>query len=132
MKSKVFCMVLMIGLTACSHPVQTTEHAVNGSIESKLLLRGDLSYIKVTDLRAKKTNDFLVVEAEVYNTRNYEDLLYYRFKWFDAKGFQITGDEGWKTVPLGGAQSQNFIGVATSVNVTDFKLELQSPNNTGN
>ena len=76
MKSKVFCMMLMIGLTACSHPVQTTEHAVNGSIESKLLLRGDLSYIKVTDLRAKKTNDFLVVEAEVYNTRNYEDLLY--------------------------------------------------------
>lgn len=132
MKIKVFCLVLMTGLTACSHPVQTTEHAVKGSIESKLLLRGDLAYIKVTDLRAKKTNDFLVVEAEVYNTRNNDDLLYYRFKWFDAKGFQVSGDDGWKTIPLRGAQSQNLIGVATSVNATDFKVELQSPNNRGN
>ena len=132
MKIKVFYMVLMIVLNACSHPVQTTEHAVSGTIESKLLLRGDLSYIKVTDLRAKKTNNFLVVEAEVYNTTSYDDLLYYRFKWFDAKGFQVSGDDGWKTLPLRGAQSQNFIGVATSVNATDFKVELQSPNNTGN
>lgn len=132
MKVKILCLVVIIGLVACSHPVQTTEHPVKGSIESKLLLRGNLSYIKVTDLRAKKVNEFLVVEAEVSNTRSYDDLLYYRFKWFDAKGFQLSGDDSWKTLPLRGAQIQNFIGVATTVNATDFIVELQSPNNTGN
>lgn len=129
MNIKFFCVMILAGLSACSHPVQTTEHAVKGSIESKLLLRGDLSYIKVTDLRAKKTNNFLVVEAEVFNTRSDDDLLYYRFRWFDTNGFQISGDDVWKSLPLRGAQSQNFIGVATSINATDFKVELQSPNN---
>ena len=133
MKNKLIFLIVMILIEGCSiHPAQTTEHAVTGSIASKLLLRGSLTFIKVTNLKVKKINKLLVVEAEVFNTENFDDTLYYRFKWYDQKGFEVSGEEVWKFIPLRGAQIQNITGIATSMNAIDFKLELQSPSNMGN
>lgn len=116
---------------SCAKPAQTTENATPGSIASKLILRGNLKYIKITDLKAQKKNGFMMVEAEAHNIRTSDDTIYYRFKWLDSNGFTAGSEESWKTIPLRGLESQKITGIATSKTASDFKIELQSPNNTG-
>jgi uncharacterized protein YcfL len=133
MRTGLSIILILLFLNGCVvTPAQTTENAIPNSIASRLLLRGNLLYLKVNDLRAQKKNRFLMVEAEILNTRTFDDTVYYRFKWFDSNGFQLSGDEAWKTLALKGEQVQRISGVATSQDAADFKLELQSPNNRGN
>lgn len=112
-------------------PAQTMQNPYKGSIASKLMLNGDLKYAQVTDLRAKKINGFLIVEAKLINITSYDDSLFYRFKWLDAKGFGVGDEEGWKNIIINGLQNQTITGASANKKIDDFRLELQSPNNTG-
>jgi uncharacterized protein YcfL len=102
-----------------------------GSIYSKVEQLSEMSYLQVTDLRAVKRNHLLTVQAEINNTDSDNQQLYYRFKWFDAAGFAIGGEEAWKPVLVYAYQKQTLSAVAPSPQATDFKLVVQSPDNTG-
>jgi uncharacterized protein YcfL len=102
-----------------------------GSINSKVEQLSEMSYLQVTDLRAVKRNHLLTVQAEINNTDSDNQQLYYRFKWFDAAGFAIGGEEAWKPVLVYAYQKQTLSAVAPSPQATDFKLVVQSPDNTG-
>ncbi|MFU8790286.1 MAG: YcfL family protein [Methylobacter sp.] len=101
-----------------------------GSIPAKVEQLSEMSYLKITDLRAVKRNHLLMVQAEVNNTDSDNQQLYYRFKWLDANGFTV-GEETWKPVLVYAYQKQTVTGVAPSPQVTDFRLVVQSPDNTG-
>jgi uncharacterized protein YcfL len=101
-----------------------------GSINAKVEQLSEMSYLQVTDLRAVKRNHLLNVQAEINNPDSDNQQLYYRFKWLDANGF-VVGEETWKPVLVYAYQKQTVTAVAPSPQVTDFRLVVQSPDNTG-
>lgn len=102
-----------------------------GSINAKVEQLSEMSYLQVTDLRAVKRNHLLTVQAEISNSDSDNQQLYYRFKWLDANGFAVGGEEAWKPVLVYAYQKQTVNAVAPSPQVTDFRMVVQSPDNTG-
>lgn len=103
-----------------------------GSIHAKVEQLSEMSYLQITDLRAVKRNHLLTVQAEINNTDSDNQQLYYRFKWLDANGFKVGSEEAWKPVLVYAYQKQTLTAVAPSPQATDFRLVVQSPDNTGN
>lgn len=102
-----------------------------GSIHAKVEQLSEMSYLQVTDLRAVKRNHLLTVQVEINNTDSDNQQLYYRFKWLDASGFTVGSEEPWKPVLVYAYQKQTLTAVAPSPQVADFRLVVQSPDNTG-
>lgn len=100
------------------------------SMASKLEQLGEMTYLKVTDLRVIKRNGLLNIQAEVTNISSSNERLFYRFKWLDDAGFSIWDEEPWKPVVIYGKQKHLITVVAPTPQATDFRLVLQSPNNT--
>lgn len=103
-----------------------------GSINAKVEQLSEMSYLQVTDLRAVKHNHLMTVQAEINNTDSDNQQLYYRFKWLDAAGFAVGSEEAWKPLLVYAYQKQTISAVAPSPQATDFRLVVQSPDNTGN
>jgi uncharacterized protein YcfL len=103
--------------------------AVGDTIASKIEQLGEMKFLVVDDLRVVKRNGLLHVQATFVNTDNENRQLYYRVKWFDADGLMAWDDEAWKTITLYGAQRQNLLFVAPTPKATDFKIEVQTPEN---
>ncbi|MGR9014657.1 MAG: YcfL family protein [Gammaproteobacteria bacterium] len=122
-----FCVALSL-LNACATHKPPPQP---GSIHAKVEQLSEMSYLRVTDLRAVKRNHLLTVQAEINNTDSDNQQLYYRFKWLDASGFTVGSEEPWKPVLVYAYQKQTLLGVAPSPQVTDFRLVVQSPDNTG-
>lgn len=100
------------------------------SMASKLEELGEMTYLKVTDLRVAQRNGLLNVQAEITNTDYANQRLFYRFKWLDGAGFSVWDEEPWKPVVIYGKQKHLITVVAPTPQATDFRLVLQSPNNT--
>jgi hypothetical protein len=118
-------------ITACSTPLPPRLPPQPGSIPAKVEQLGEMSYLQITDLAAVKRAQLLTIQAEFNNPTNDNHQLFYRFKWLDASGFVVGGEEAWKPLGLYGLQKQTVMGVAPSPQVTDFRLQVQSPENTG-
>ena len=101
------------------------------SMASKIEEQGKMTYLKVTDLRATRRDNLLRIQAEVTNTSNGNQQLYYRFKWLDQDGFTVWDEEPWKPLIIYGAQKQVISVVSPTFKATDFRLILQSPDNRG-
>jgi len=97
------------------------------TIESKLDRLGKLKYLKVSDLKAVTSDGLLKVQATFENTDNTTQRLYYRFKWLDKDGFKAWDDESWKVTELIGYLKQAVQTVAPTPKATDFRIEMQSP-----
>lgn len=130
MKISKLIMVLAVStLSACA-----SSHAPPprpGSINAKVEQLSEMSYLQITDLRAVKRNHLLNVQAEVTNPDSDNQQLYYRFKWMDANGFAVGSEEAWKPLLVYAHQKQTISAVAPSPQATDFRLVVQSPDNTG-
>lgn len=100
------------------------------SKESKLEQLGTMTYLKVADLRTVRRDGILNIQAEIFNESSRNQSLYYRFKWLDAAGFSVWDEEPWKPVIVYGKQKQLITTVAPTPKATDFRLVLQSPENT--
>lgn len=122
---KFLCLIgamLAISLTA---PLVMAE-----TVASKVESLGEMKYLKVTDLRATQRNGLLNVQVEITNGNSSNEQLFYRFKWLDNTGFSVWGEEPWKPVLIYGKQKHLITVVAPTPAATDFRIQLQSPNNT--
>ncbi len=100
------------------------------SIASKIEAQGEMTYLKVTGLRQAARSGLLAIQAEVTNENAGQQMLYYRFRWLDASGFSVWDDEAWKPLLFHGKGKQLIQVVAPTPQATDFRLVLQSPENT--
>ncbi len=100
------------------------------SIASKIESLGKMDYIEVTGLRTTVRNDLLTVQAKVINNDHANQRLFYRFKWFDDAGFSVSDEEPWKHLVIYGKQQQEIQTVAPTPAARDFRLQVQSPDNT--
>jgi uncharacterized protein YcfL len=129
MKKYFFVAALAAALT--SGLPSLTVAAEGGSIASKIEEQGAMKYLKVTGLQAARRDGLLKVQAEVSNTDNGNQQLYYRFKWLDQDGFTVWEEEPWKPLVIYGLQKKTISVVAPTFKATDFRLQLQSPDNAG-
>ncbi|MFZ6776548.1 YcfL family protein [Undibacterium sp. Ji83W] len=116
-------------LAACfTTPVfaQDIPNASSPGIAAKLMVRGKLEGVQVTDLRSQRKNDVLVVQAEMVNLTNRDVRVYYRFRWTDAAGMQVGDGEVWKPLMILGQQSQFIKSTAYGPQATDFRIELSA------
>ena len=98
-------------------------------IADKLEQLGEMTYLKVTEMRVAKRDGLLAVQAEVSNTDSSNQQLYYRFKWLDESGFSVWGEEAWKPVIIYGKQKKLINEIAPTPRASDFRMEVQSPKN---
>lgn len=113
-------------------PAPPPPPAGGASIASKLEEQGKMNNLKVTDLRATKRDNLLRIQAEITNISSGNQQLYYRFKWLDRDGFTVWDDEPWKPMIVYGNQKQVINVSSPTFKATDFRLILQSPDNTAN
>lgn len=99
------------------------------TIASKIESQGEMTYLKVTNLRQAQRNGLLNIQAEVTNEYEGQQTMYYRFRWLDASGFSVWDDEAWKPLMFHGKDKQLIQVVAPTPQATDFRLILQSPAN---
>ena len=96
---------------------------------SKLEEQGRMNNLRVTDLRAVKRDNLLRIQAEITNLSPGNQQLYYRFKWLDSDGFTVWEEEPWKPVLIYGNQKQLLNAVSPTFKASDFRLILNSPDN---
>lgn len=102
------------------------------SMASKIEEQGKMNNLKVTDMRATKRDNLLRIQVDITNISSSNQQLYYRFKWLDRDGFTVWEDEPWKPMIVYGNQKQVINVVSPTFKATDFRLLLQSPDNSGN
>lgn len=129
MRTNRFNRLLSLGavLAALMAPALPSQAA---ALADKLELLGVPDHIKVDTIRLMRRNDLLNVQVELHNDSGRNQMLYYRFKWLDEAGFTVGGEEPWKPLTLYGVQKKEIQTVAPASQASDFRLELQSPENT--
>lgn len=121
----MLCLIGALLVISLTSPLVMAETVV-----SKVESLGEMKYLKVTDLRATQRNGLLNVQAEITNENSSNEHLFYRLKWLDNTGFSVWGEEPWKPVLIYGKQKYLITVVAPTPAATDFRIQLQSPNNT--
>jgi len=120
------CTALVAACFAAPAMADDIPNAVSPGIAAKLIVRGTLEGVQVTDLRSQRKNDVLVVQAELINQIVKDVRVYYRFRWTDAAGMQVGDGEVWKPLMILGKQSQFIKGTAYGPQATDFKIEMSA------
>lgn len=103
-----------------------------GSAASKLVSLGSMEHIEVGAMRVARENGFLTVKVALNNTSHENQSMYYRFAWLGNDGFPVADAESWKSLTLYGTQTSYLPAIAPVPQATDFRLEVQTPENTVN
>ena len=122
-----------VAMGSAPPPAAAAPSASSGpSMASKIEEQGKMNNLKVTDMRATKRDNLLRIQVDVTNISSSNQQLYYRFKWLDRDGFTVWDEEPWKPMIVYGNQKQVINVVSPTFKATDFRLILQSPDNSGN
>ncbi len=129
MKITVIRKILMSALLSASVLLSVPVEAA--TIADKVEMLGVMDSLKVNTIRVVRREGFLNVQAEILNISNNPQQLYYRFKWLDDAGFTVGTEEGWKPEIVYGNQKKLIQTIAPVEAATDFRLEMNSPENSG-
>jgi uncharacterized protein YcfL len=80
-------------------------------------------------MRAVRRDGLLRVQVTLFNNSSGNERLYYRFRWLDENGFTVWDEEPWKPEIIYGQQSKIINVTAPTFKAVDFRIEVQSPNN---
>lgn len=122
----LFVSILLASLAACSASnmamrqdnddgtYQTVLHSNNA------LLKGRLD---VVDLKQRTVGDLMQVQATLENGWKFELDFQYKFKWFDANGFELAPEgQSWRQLVMAGRTQANVQAIAP--NPTAVKYEI--------
>jgi uncharacterized protein YcfL len=105
--------------------------AASISLTDRVEQLGEMKYLKLGAGRTAQRNGLLVVQVEMKNQDKGNQQLYYRFRWLDEAGLEVGGEEVWKPLKFIGLQKRTIESLAPVPNAVDFKMEVNSPANTG-
>lgn len=126
---KKMWMILLLPLAflvACSSGmVSEGQDAGHGQYKDKLEVDNPALYDKI-DIHAvkmRRLGDMLNVQVTLHNESHYRGRYQYRFKWFDADGFEIASEStGWQPVELHGKQDYTVEGTAPTPAAQKFHI----------
>lgn len=110
----------------------TTTAPAPGSAASKIVSLGSMEHIEVGAMRVARENGFLTVKVQLTNSSHKNKSMYYRFAWLGDDGFPVADEESWKSLTLYGTQTSYLPAIAPVPQATDFRLEVQTPENNVN
>ena len=119
-KKILLALSTTLALTAFAPHDPGTSQAV----AAKVALRGDANGVRVTEIRAVRRQDIMIVQTDLFNVGNTDRTVFYRYRWLDSIGSQVGDGESWKQMTLMGQGQQTVKSVAPSSVVTDFRLEM--------
>ncbi len=117
---------LLLALTSTLALTAIAQHepGTSAAVAGKVALRGDANSVRITEMRAVRRNDILIVQSDLYNVGNTDRAVFYRYRWLDSIGSQVGDGESWKQMTLMGQALQTVKSVAPSSVATDFRLEM--------
>ena len=117
---------LLLALTSTLALSAFAQHdpGTSAAVAAKVALRGDANGVRITEMRALRRNDILIVQSDLYNIGNTDRTVFYRYRWLDSIGSPVGDGESWKQMTLMGQAQQTVKSVAPSSLVTDFRLEM--------
>lgn len=118
---------LSLLLSGCATPP-----AAPGSAASKVVSLGSMKHIEVSAMRVARENGFLTVKVALTNTSHQNKSMFYRFAWLGDDGFPVADEETWKSLTLYGTQTSYLPAIAPVPQASDFRLEVQTPENSVN
>ncbi len=121
-------IVATLTLTACATPPPPLPNSILTKVEQY----GMMDYLVVSNIVTTKRNHLMAIQAEILNTDSNNQQLLYRFKWLDRGGMVIGDDEAWQPLLVYAGQQQTINALAPSPQVTDFRILVSSPDNSGN
>jgi uncharacterized protein YcfL len=127
MKKYLVRGVLLAAVLGCSALVQAAPLSLADKVEQL----GEMKYLKLNGGQMLQRNGLLAVQLEIQNQDKGDQQLYYRFRWLDNAGFAVGGEEGWKPMKFIGLQKQTIHSIAPVTEAVDFRMEVNSPENTG-
>ncbi|MCG8393189.1 MAG: YcfL family protein [Pseudomonadales bacterium] len=81
------------------------------------------SRISIPDLKQKRVGDLLYVQATLENDWKFELDFQYKFKWFDADGFELAPEsQPWQQVVMAGRSQNNVKGIAPNPSAVRFEI----------
>ena len=93
-------------------------------VAAKVTTAGDVSNVKVTEMRCRLQGDLLRIDFNLANTSGDVRRVSYRFEWVDEAGFKAWDDEAWKPVMLYEKSSQTLTNMAPTRKAADFRMVL--------
>jgi uncharacterized protein YcfL len=129
MKKYLARSVLLAAMLGCS--AFQLAQAASLSVPERVEQLGEMKYLKLTGGRTMQRNGLLAVQLEIQNEDKGDQQMYYRFRWLDDAGFVVGGEEGWKPLKFIGLQKQLIDSIAPVPAAVDFRMEVNSPENTG-
>ena len=117
---------LLLALTSTLALSAIAQHdpGTSAAVAAKVALRGDANGVRITEMRALRRNDILIVQSDLHNIGNTDRTVFYRYRWLDSIGSPVGDGESWKQMTLMGQAQQTVKSVAPSSLVTDFRLEM--------
>jgi len=107
----------------------TATPAAADTIASRVEGLGEMTYIKVSAMRATERGGRMLVQVRFTNQDNNDRAMSYRFKWLDKDQFSVWEDEPWKPLLIHGAQSVEVQSLAPTTQAADFRVEVHAADN---
>jgi uncharacterized protein YcfL len=126
--------ILTLFMVACAGTAPNILHVQAGpmgvsakhvEINDKFLERN----MSFGDVSIKPLDAANSIEAQVMlKNESDRDLSFeYRFIWYDARGYEISGVTSWIPAALGGRESKGFRSASPGPNTAGFRLMVRNP-----
>jgi uncharacterized protein YcfL len=76
------------------------------------------------DVSLHRKGNGLSLSTSVVGRHERDVILYYRIRWLDASGRDVSANEAWRSVSVGKGRSVPISAVTDSLSATDYRLQL--------
>ncbi|MDF1822367.1 MAG: YcfL family protein [Alcanivoracaceae bacterium] len=123
----VLMAVLMAAVLAgCSASnMASRDKGEDGQYETVLKSNNSLLYsrLQIAQLNERQVGDLMQVQATLENAWKFELDFQYKFKWFDANGFELAPEgQAWRQLILPGRNQANVQAVAPNPTAARYEI----------
>ncbi len=128
---KIHLVIIFLALISAIISCAPTAGIKVVSYPSEKVIKNSLivaSKIKITDIRKDIVNELLRVQITAKNKRDQDFQFEYRFRWLDAKGFEVrTPLSTWNSIYSIAKDNINMSATAPNKDITDFEFVVRFP-----
>ena len=130
-ESTLFLGISLILLSACNPQLESVDKSSSNIMKSKnskiIINNIPLSYkVSIDGYNSRFINDLLEASVNISNKDAKQHSLEYKFKWYDAAGFEIGESLSiWKPIVLDASDSIELKALAITPKVETFKFYIR-------
>lgn len=128
MRKLGWVLVLLTLLAGCSATNMAQQETHDGKVQTVLHSNNSMlsSRLKASDIISGKAGDLLRGQATLENRWKFRLDFQYKFKWFDAQGFELAPEGApWRQLVMDGRSQANVQAVAPDPRAVRFEIWVQ-------